>query len=73
MSWPEILLGDRKYAVFGALSPDPDLGRIARILPAEDPRILLVRARDSRRPEFWDDDPRLRQVARRSRRLRLEG
>ena len=34
------------------LSGDPDLGRIARILPSDDKRILLVRARDSRRPEF---------------------
>ncbi len=34
------------------LSANPDLGRIARILPQNDSRILLVRARDSRRPEF---------------------
>jgi outer membrane lipoprotein-sorting protein len=34
------------------LSGNPDLGRIARILPTEDKRVLLVRARDSRRPEF---------------------
>ncbi len=34
------------------LSGNPDLGRIARILPSDDPRVLLVRARDSRRPEF---------------------
>ena len=34
------------------LSANPDLSRIARILPHEDKRILLVRARDSRRPEF---------------------
>ena len=34
------------------LSGNPDLSRIARILPTEDKRILLVRARDSRRPEF---------------------
>ena len=34
------------------LSPKPDLNRIARILPTEDPRVLLVRARDARRPEF---------------------
>ena len=34
------------------LSGNPDLGRIARILPNADSRILLVRARDSRRPEF---------------------
>ena len=34
------------------LSGKPDLDRIARILPTDDPRILLVRARDGRRPEF---------------------
>lgn len=34
------------------LSSNPDLDRIARILPSDDPRILLVRARDARRPEF---------------------
>ena len=34
------------------LSANPDLGRIARILPTADKRILLVRARDGRRPEF---------------------
>ena len=34
------------------LSDKPDLGRIARILPQADKRLLLVRARDSRRPEF---------------------
>ena len=34
------------------LSGNPDLDRIARILPTQDPRVLLVRARDSRRPEF---------------------
>jgi outer membrane lipoprotein-sorting protein len=34
------------------LSGNPDLERIARILPTDDPRVLLVRARDSRRPEF---------------------
>lgn len=36
-----ILLGSR-----------PDIGRIAKIMPQSDPRILLVRARDARRPEF---------------------
>jgi outer membrane lipoprotein-sorting protein len=34
------------------LSGNPDLDRIARILPTDDPRVVLVRARDSRRPEF---------------------
>jgi len=34
------------------LSGNPDLDRIARVLPSADSRILLVRARDSRRPEF---------------------
>ena len=34
------------------LSANPDLDRIARIIPNADKRILLVRARDGRRPEF---------------------
>ena len=34
------------------LAPKPDLNRIARVLPSQDPRVLLVRARDARRPEF---------------------
>jgi outer membrane lipoprotein-sorting protein len=34
------------------LSPQPNLSRIARTLPSNDPRVVLVRARDARRPEF---------------------
>ena len=34
------------------LSPQPNLGRITRILPSKDSRVVLVRARDARRPEF---------------------
>ncbi len=34
------------------LSANPDIDRIARVVPQKDPRVLLVRARDSRRPEF---------------------
>ena len=34
------------------LSANPDIKRITRIMPQSDPRILLVRARDARRPEF---------------------
>jgi outer membrane lipoprotein-sorting protein len=34
------------------LSPQPNLNRIARLLPSKDPRVVLVRARDARRPEF---------------------
>jgi outer membrane lipoprotein-sorting protein len=34
------------------LSANPELGRIARVLPSADKRVLLVRARDGRRPEF---------------------
>ena len=34
------------------LSNKPDLQRIARVVPSDDPRVLLVRARDARRPEF---------------------
>ena len=34
------------------LSANPDINRIARIVPQTDPRVLVVRARDARRPEF---------------------
>ena len=34
------------------LSGKPDLRRIARVVPSKDPRVMLVRARDARRPEF---------------------
>jgi outer membrane lipoprotein-sorting protein len=34
------------------LSPNPDLSRIAQLLPTGDSRVVLVRARDNRRPEF---------------------
>ena len=34
------------------LSANPDINRIAKIVPQSDSRILLVRARDARRPEF---------------------
>ena len=34
------------------LSANPDLGRIARIVPSSDARVVVVRARDARRPEF---------------------
>lgn len=34
------------------LGANPDINRIAKIMPQADPRILLVRARDARRPEF---------------------
>jgi outer membrane lipoprotein-sorting protein len=34
------------------LAPNPDLGRIARIVPSNNAQVVVVRARDSRRPEF---------------------
>jgi outer membrane lipoprotein-sorting protein len=34
------------------LSDRPDIGRIARVMPQKDPRVVVVRARDARRPEF---------------------
>lgn len=34
------------------LGARPDIGRIAKVVPTKDPRVLLVRARDARRPEF---------------------
>ena len=46
-SWP---VAKSPLAVL--LSAKPDLGRIARVVASNDPRIVVVRARDARRPEF---------------------
>ena len=46
-SWP---VAKSPLAVL--LSANPELGRIARIVPSNDPRVVVVRARDARRPEF---------------------
>ena len=46
-SWP---IGKSPLAVL--LSPQPDLGRIARIVPSDHKNVIVVRARDARRPEF---------------------
>jgi outer membrane lipoprotein-sorting protein len=34
------------------LAPNPDLGRVARIVPSNNSQVVVVRARDARRPEF---------------------
>ena len=34
------------------LSPNSDLGRIARLVPSNNSQVVVVRARDARRPEF---------------------
>ena len=34
------------------LAPSPDLGRVARIVPSNNNPVVVVRARDARRPEF---------------------
>ena len=46
-SWP---IAKSPLAVL--LSPNPDLARIARIVPSEHQNVIVVRARDARRPEF---------------------
>lgn len=46
-SWP---IAKSPLAVL--LSPQPDLGRIARIMPSKNDQVVVVRARDARRPEF---------------------
>ena len=45
--WP---IGKSPLAVL--LSPNPDLGRIARLMPSDNQQVVVVRARDARRPEF---------------------
>ena len=34
------------------LAARPDVRRIAKVMPSKDPRVLVVRARDARRPDF---------------------
>ncbi|HZH05349.1 MAG TPA: outer membrane lipoprotein carrier protein LolA [Lautropia sp.] len=46
-AWP---IGSSPLAVL--LDPNKDLSRIAKVLPSSDPRVVLVQARDPRRPEF---------------------
>jgi len=46
-SWPI-----NKSPLSVLLSGTPDLQRIATVVATKDPRVLLVRARDARRPEF---------------------
>ncbi len=46
-SWPVA-----KSPLSVLLASNPDLQRIARVVPSKDPRVLLIRARDARRPEF---------------------
>jgi outer membrane lipoprotein-sorting protein len=46
-SWP---IAKSPLAVL--LAPQPDLARIARIMPSEHNSVIIVRARDARRPEF---------------------
>jgi outer membrane lipoprotein-sorting protein len=46
-SWP---IAKSPLAVL--LSPQPDLARIARLMPSQNDRVVIVRARDARRPEF---------------------
>ena len=46
-SWPV-----EKSPLSVLLSSSPDLQRIATVVGTKDPRVLLIRARDARRPEF---------------------
>ncbi len=46
-AWP---IGSSPLAVL--LDPDKDLSRIAKVLPSGDDRVVLVQARDPKRPEF---------------------
>jgi outer membrane lipoprotein-sorting protein len=46
-SWP---IAKSPLAVL--LSPNPDLTRIARLVPSDHKNVVVVRARDARRPEF---------------------
>lgn len=67
-SWP---IAKSPLAVL--LSPNPDLGRIARILPSDSPQVVVVRARDARRPEFGTLVLAFQRSAAAPGGLRLEG
>lgn len=67
-SWP---IGKSPLAVL--LSPNPDLGRIARLMPSESPQVVVVRARDARRPEFGTLVMAFQRVGGAPGGLRLEG
>ena|SRR5436190_13438845 len=67
-SWP---IAKSPLAVL--LSPNPDLGRIARIMPSESPNVVVVRARDARRPEFGTLVMAFQRSADAPGGLRLEG
>ena len=55
------------------LSPQPDLGRIAKIVPSDSPQVVVIRARDARRPEFGTMVMACQRVAGAPGGLRLEG
>ena len=67
-SWP---IAKSPLAVL--LSPSPDLGRIARIVPSDNANVIVVRARDARRPEFGTLIMAFQRVAAAPGGLRLEG
>ena len=67
-SWP---IAKSPLAVL--LSPNPDLGRIARIVPSESPSVIVVRARDARRPGVRHAGPGLLEGSGAPGGLRLEG
>ena len=67
-SWP---IAKSPLAVL--LSPNPDLNRIARIMPSENTNVVVVRARDARRPEFGTIVLAFQRAAGAPGGLRLEG
>ncbi|MEA1072428.1 outer membrane lipoprotein carrier protein LolA [Sphingomonas sp. LY29] len=67
-SWP---IGKSPLAVL--LSPTPDLGRIARLQPSDNKNVVVVRARDARRPEFGTIVLAFQRAAGAPGGLRLEG
>lgn len=55
------------------LSPNPDMGRIAKIEASQSPQVVIVRARDARRPEFGTMVMAFQRIAGAPGGLRLEG
>ena len=55
------------------LDPDRNLARFARVVPAEDPRLVIVEARDSKHPEYGTISLAFTRVATAPAGLMLEG
>ena len=66
--WP---IGNSPLAVL--LDPDKDLSKVAHVVPAADPALVLIEGRDPKHPEFGTITIAFRKAAAAPAGLRLEG